>query len=54
MRGPLPLFLPDLFLEKAGEYAGTAGGRDGPIRDLEPDRRCPDDLMGEVHANGRV
>jgi hypothetical protein len=36
-----------------GEYAGLAF-RDGPIRDVESTRRCPDDLRGEVHADGEV
>ncbi|MBT3223929.1 MAG: hypothetical protein HN348_33090, partial [Proteobacteria bacterium] len=37
-----------------GEYAGTSGEREGPIRDLEEDRRCPEDLVGEVHADGEI
>ena len=36
------------------EYAGTHSGRSGPIRDLNEDRRCPDDLCGEVHADGEI
>ncbi|MCP4792611.1 MAG: M4 family metallopeptidase, partial [Actinomycetia bacterium] len=36
------------------EYAGTHSGRSGPIRDLNDDRRCPDDLKGEVHADGEI
>lgn len=35
------------------EYAGGALGRDS-IRDLSVPRRCPDDLPGEVHADGQV
>jgi len=36
-----------------GEYAGL-GFRDGPIRDLTEIRRCPDDLIGEVHFDGMI
>ncbi len=36
-----------------GEYAGS-GSDDGHIRDLSADRRCPDDLRGEVHADGEI
>ncbi len=35
-------------------YAGTHSGRTDPIRELDDDRRCPDDLRGEVHADGEV
>ncbi len=37
-----------------GEYAGRSGGGTDPIRDLDADRRCPDDLYGEVHADGEI
>ncbi|MCA9491449.1 MAG: hypothetical protein KC621_16065 [Myxococcales bacterium] len=36
-----------------GEYAGSAFGEPA-IRDLSAPRRCPDDLRGEVHADGEV
>jgi hypothetical protein len=36
-----------------GEYAGSAFDRLA-IRDLQADRRCPDDLQGEVHADGQI
>lgn len=36
-----------------GEYAGSALGREA-VRVLEEDRRCPDDLQGEVHADGEI
>lgn len=36
-----------------GEYSGQ-GFRDGPIRALEANRRCPDDLEGEVHKDGEI
>lgn len=35
------------------EYAGAAFG-DGPLRDLAEPRRCPDDLLGESHADGEI
>jgi hypothetical protein len=35
------------------EYAGSAYG-ERAIRDLERPRRCPDDLLGEVHADGEI
>lgn len=38
---------------RTGEYAGSAFDRVA-IRDLEEDRRCPDDLQGEVHADGQI
>lgn len=38
---------------QTGEYAGS--GFDRPaIRDLEEDRRCPQDIQGEVHADGII
>jgi hypothetical protein len=36
-----------------GEFAGSAFG-ERAIRDLERPRRCPDDLKGEVHADGEI
>lgn len=36
-----------------GEFAGSAFGASA-IRDLERPRRCPDDLVGEVHADGEI
>jgi len=36
-----------------GEYAGSGFDREA-VRDLERDRRCPDDLRGEVHADGEI
>lgn len=38
---------------QVGEYAGQAFG-DAAIRDLDADRRCPDDLRGEVHLDGEI
>jgi hypothetical protein len=38
---------------RTAEYAGGGLGRTA-IRDLEADRRCPDDLRGEVHRDGEV
>jgi hypothetical protein len=46
-----------MFLTKdpsLGSYAGTLDGVPQPIRDLEFDRSCPNDLMGEVHADGEI
>lgn len=37
----------------AAEYAGSAFG-ERAIRDLSSLRRCPDDLVGEVHADGMI
>ena len=37
-----------------GEYAGAGFGSSGPVRDVEADRRCPDDLYGEVHRDGMI
>lgn len=37
-----------------GDYAGTGGMGAGAIRDLEADRRCPNDLYGESHKDGEV
>ncbi len=36
-----------------GEYAGGIGDRPA-VRDLQTLRRCPDDLQGEVHADGEL
>jgi hypothetical protein len=36
------------------EYAGSFDGRTEPIRDLDPDQRCPEDIRGEVHADGEI
>jgi hypothetical protein len=36
-----------------GEFAGSAFG-EVAIRDLTEQRRCPDDLVGEVHADGEI
>jgi len=37
-----------------GDYAGTFGDRDQPIRDLDQGQRCPDYLWGEVHRDGEI
>lgn len=39
-----------------GAYAGSAiaFGGGGAIRDLGPDRTCPDDLYGEAHEDGMI
>jgi hypothetical protein len=38
-----------------GEYAGTAGfGNNDAIRNLDADRRCPDDIYGESHVDGEL
>ncbi len=37
-----------------GEYAGQALGFYGPVRDLEPDQRCPDAITGSSHADGTI
>ncbi len=36
------------------EYLGQSERWDGAIRDLEPDRRCPDGLQSEVHRSGEI
>lgn len=36
------------------EYLGQSDRWDRAIRDLEPDRRCPDDLQSEVHRSGQI
>lgn len=36
------------------EGLGRSDRWDAAIRDLEPDRRCPDDLRGQVHRSGQV
>ena len=36
------------------EYLGQSERWDRAIRDLEPDRRCPDDLQSEVHRSGEI
>lgn len=38
---------------RVGEFAGSAFDLSA-IRDLDADRRCPDDLVGAVHADGQV
>jgi len=37
-----------------GEYAGGSALGSGAIRDLEPDRTCPDDIYGESHRDGEI
>jgi len=38
-----------------GEYAGAGFGFTSPsIRDLDEDRKCPDDLYGESHRDGMI
>jgi MYXO-CTERM domain-containing protein len=38
-----------------GEYAGAGFGLGtAPVRDLEPDMRCPIDLYGQSHRDGQV
>lgn len=37
-----------------GEYSGRGFGLNGPIRDLEPDRRCPYNLYGQQHTDGQI
>ena len=37
-----------------GEYAGGSVLGGGAIRDLEADRRCPDDIYGESHRDGEI
>ena len=40
---------------RLGEYSGSAFPPfDGPVRDLDQDLRCPDDLYGESHKDGEV
>ncbi len=39
---------------RVGEYAGLAFGRTNGIRDLTLPRTCPEDLIGEVHADGEI
>jgi hypothetical protein len=36
------------------EYLGQSERWDTAIRDLEADRRCPEDLQSEVHRNGEI
>ena len=36
-----------------GEYAGSGVGDGAPLRDLREPARCPDDLIGELHADSR-
>jgi hypothetical protein len=37
-----------------GEYMGQSSRWDRAIRDLGPDRLCPDDLQSEVHRDGEI
>lgn len=37
-----------------GEYVGLGLGLNGPVRDLEPDLRCPDNLFGQSHQDGQI
>lgn len=37
-----------------GEYAGRGFGLNGPVRDLDVDLRCPDNLYGESHEDGKI
>lgn len=37
-----------------GEYAGGGPLQPGYIRDLDADRRCPDDLYGQSHRDGET
>lgn len=39
---------------QVGEYAGGGFGSSGAIRDLDADRRCPDDIYGESHVDGEI
>ena len=39
---------------QVGEYAGTAFEAQDGVRNLDADRRCPDDLYGEVHVDGEI
>ena len=36
------------------EYAAVAFGYTGSLRDLEPDRLCPDDIHGQSHQDGLI
>jgi len=36
------------------EYLGQSERWDTAIRDLDPDRRCPDDLQSQVHRSGEI
>ena len=36
-----------------GDYAGSGEGDGSPLRDLAEPARCPDDLIGEAHADSR-
>ena len=36
-----------------GEYAGSGTGDGSPLRDLREPARCPDDLVGQAHADSR-
>ena len=53
--GSADLFSMALYGDPAlGEYAGAGFGTSGPVRDMEADRRCPDDLYGESHRDGMI
>ena len=39
---------------RLAEYASAAFEQEGALRDLEPDRLCPDDITGARHSDGQI